>query len=391
MVKKEIYANKTFLILIFSLLLFGLFIIYNATAYFSQATFGSPFRFVILQLVWIASGLITFLIFSNIDYRKLKTISFLLFVASLFFLLILAFVGAFFCKGPDDTGTLFAPCINGASRWFYFNPKPLPEIPFFGVLGLQPSELAKFSIILYLSFQLNKFGQKKTSGNDPFVVYIVTAIAFSVLLLLQPNMSTAVLVFLIASAIYFVSDNSLVPLIISAPIVGLLGFLSILTSDYRKARFLTLLGVVPETELEAGYHIKQVMIALGSGGFFGVGFGQSRQKYQYLPEVASDSIFAIIGEEFGFMGTTAVILMFGYLMYLGLSIAKRAPDVLGRMLASGITLWIGFQFFINVAAMTKLIPLTGMPIPLISYGGSSMIFTLAGLGGLRSIQKQVKA
>lgn len=391
MIKKEIYANKTLLILIFSLLLFGLFIIYNATAYFSQATFGNPFRFVVLQLIWIAAGLVFFVIFSKIDYKKLKTISFLSFLASLFFLLILAFVGTFLCKNPDDVGTMFAPCINGASRWFYLNPAPLPELPFFGVLGLQPSELAKFSIILYLSFQLNKFSREKTKNNDPFVVYIITAIIFSVLLLLQPNMSTAVLVFLIASVIYYVSDNSLVPLLISTPIVGLLGFLMVFTSDYRKARFLTLLGVTPETELEAGYHIKQVMIALGSGGLFGVGFGQSRQKYQYLPEVASDSIFAIIGEEFGFVGTTIVIIMFGYLMYLGLNIARKAPDVLGRMLASGITLWLGFQFFINVAAMTKLIPLTGMPIPLISYGGSSMIFTLAGLGVLRNIQKQIKA
>jgi len=389
--KKEIFANKSFLISIFSLLIFGMFIIYNATAYFSQATFGNPFRFIILQFVWIIAGLIAFLIFANFDYRKLKAASFIFFIISLFFLIILGFVGTFFCRGAGDTGTLFTPCINGASRWLYFNPKPFPEIPFFGVLGLQPSELAKFSIILYLAFQLNKFSKQKVKNNDPFIVYMVAALLFSVLLLLQPNMSTAVLVFLIASAIYFVSDNSLLPMYLSAPVLGVLGFLLILTSDYRKARFLTLLGVLPETELEAGYHIRQVLIALGSGGFFGVGFGQSRQKYQYLPEVASDSIFAIIGEEFGFIGASLVILMFAYLIYLGLSIARKAPDVLGRMLATGITVWIGLQFFINVAAMTKLIPLTGMPIPLISYGGSSMIFTLSGLGVLRNIQKQIKA
>lgn len=313
-----------------------------------------------------------------------------MFVVSLFFLLILGFVGTFFCRNPQDTGTIFAPCLNGASRWFYLNPPPLPEIPFFGVLGLQPSELAKFSIILYLAFQLSKFDNKKNKGHDPFVVYIVATLLFSGLLLLQPNMSTAVLVFLIASVIYFVSGHTLLPMIISAPIIGLLSFLMILTSEYRKTRFLTLLGLMPETELEAGYHIKQVLIALGSGGFLGLGFGQSRQKYQYLPEVASDSIFAIIGEEFGFLGTSIVVLLFGYLIFLGLSISKKAPDLLGRMLAAGITIWIGFQFFINVAAMTKLIPLTGMPIPLISYGGSSMVFTLMGLGVLRNIQKQVK-
>ena len=391
MKNNKIYANKPFFVIIAFLLVFGLFIIYNSTAYFSQSTFGSPFRFVLLQLVWIVVGLVGFFIFSNLDYKKLKSISFVLFVASIIFLVILGFVGTFFCKAPDDVGTLFAPCINGASRWLYINPKPLPALPFVGVMGLQPSELAKLSIILYLAVQLSKFENRKRQNLDPFIVYLVTSILFAFLLLLQPNMSTAVLVFMIGSVIYWVSGYSSLPLFIAGPITGGLGLLLILTSDYRRARLLTLLGVTSEVDHQAGYHIKQIMIALGSGGFFGLGFGQSRQKYQYLPEVASDSIFAIIGEEFGFVGTSIIILTFGYLIYLGFNIAKKAPDKMGRMLAAGITSWIGLQFFINVAAMTKLIPLTGMPIPLISYGGSSMVFTLMGLGVLRNIQKQIKA
>ncbi|OGC45558.1 hypothetical protein A2V49_00955 [candidate division WWE3 bacterium RBG_19FT_COMBO_34_6] len=141
-------------------------------------------------------------------------------------------------------------------------------------------------------------------------------------------------------------------------------------------------------EQEAGYHIKQVLIALGTGGVFGIGFGQSRQKFQYLPEISSDSIFAIIGEEFGFIGTTLIVTAFGYLIYLGLQIAKEAPDSYGKMLAVGITSWIGLQFFINIAAMVGLIPLTGIPIPLISYGGSSMLFSLSALGILYNIHKQ---
>jgi len=391
MKNNKVYANKSFFVIIASLLVFGLFIIYNSTAYFSQSTFGNPFRFVLLQLVWIAMGLVGFFIFSNLDYKKLKSISFVLFVASIILLVILGFVGTFFCKAPDDVGTLFVPCINGASRWLYINPKPLPAFPFVGVMGLQPSELAKLSIILYLAVQLSKFENRKKQNLDPFIVYLVTSILFAFLLLLQPNMSTAVLVFMIGSVIYWVSGYSSLPLLIAGPITGGLGLLLMLTSDYRKARLLTLLGVTSEVDFGAGYHIKQIMIALGSGGFFGLGFGQSRQKYQYLPEVASDSIFAIIGEEFGFVGTSIIVLTFGYLIYLGFNIAKKAPDKMGRMLAAGITSWIGLQFFINVAAMTKLIPLTGMPIPLISYGGSSMVFTLVGLGVLRNIQKQIKA
>ena len=386
----NVKESRSLLIVIFSLLVFGLFIIYNSTAYYAQSTFGNPFRFVFLQSAWILAGLVGFIFFSNFDYKRLKTISFILFVISIGFLLFLGFIGLVLCRNPESVGILFAPCINGASRWFYFNPEPLPALPYFGVLGLQPSELAKLAIILYLSTQLSKFEKIKNPELDPFIVYLVTTIIFSFLLLLQPNMSTAVLVFMIGSVLYFVSDYPIWPIIISTPIIGALGIILTLTTEYRRARLLTLLGITSGSGYAAGYHIKQVLIALGSGGMFGLGFGQSRQKYQYLPEVASDSIFAIIGEEFGFMGTSIVILVFGYLIYLGLRISKKAPDMLGRMLATGITSWIGLQFFINIAAMTKLIPLTGMPIPLISYGGSSMIFTLTGLGVLRNIQKQVK-
>jgi cell division protein FtsW len=140
-------------------------------------------------------------------------------------------------------------------------------------------------------------------------------------------------------------------------------------------------------DTESSYHSRQALVALGSGGFWGVGFGQSKQKYQYLPEVASDSIFAIIGEEFGFIGTVAVIIVYSILISKGFKIAKGSDDLLGKLLASGITSWLGIQFLINIASMTKLIPLTGVPIPLISYGGSSMLFSMIGLGILSSIQK----
>lgn len=388
MKKRNALKGKSLVGVVLALLLFGLIIIYNSTAYFSQSNFGNPFNFVILQLVWITFGLAGFFTFSVFDYHKLQKISFIIFIFGLGFLLLLAFVGLFLCTGPESAGLIFTPCINGASRWFYFNPFPLPEIPFLGVLGFQPSELAKLGVILYLSTQLAGFEKKNRTGNDPFMVYIITSLLLSALLILEPNMSTAILIFAIGSVIYYVSGYSLRPLLLSAPIIGIVGFLVMMSSSYRRERFFTLIGLKSETGLEAGYHIRQVLIALGSGGFFGLGFGQSRQKYQYLPEVASDSIFAIIGEEFGFLGAAGVVLVFSYLIYLGINIAKEAPDKLGRMLATGIISWIALQFFINIAAMTKIIPLTGMPIPLISYGGSSVFFTLLGLGVLYNIQKQ---
>jgi len=360
------------------MLCFGIIMIYDATAVFSQSTFGEAFRLVILQVGWVVVGSIIFLFFYKYDYRKIAKISYPLFGFTLLLLIILAIFGLLPCKEK----TAFTPCVNGANRWFYLNPKPLPEIPFIGILSFQPSELAKLSLILYLAVLLDK---KKEGKFDQLFSFLVVSGLVSFLIFLQPNLSNAFLIFAIGLSMYIASDAVLWPVIASTPIFGVLGFLFIFTSDYRKTRFLTLINNKSSGELSVGYHIKQILIALGSGGLFGIGFGQSRQKFQYLPEVASDSIFAIIGEELGYIGTIFVILLFGALIYKGFKIASNSPDLVGRLLAVGVTVWIGMQFFINVAAMTRLIPLTGMPIPLISYGGSSMVFSLAGLGILGSV------
>jgi cell division protein FtsW len=379
--------DKTYLSLLVFMLLFGLVMIHNATVIYSQGLFGGAYRFVFLQLGWILVGSLGFLFFYKFDYRSIYKIAYPLIFFTLIPLGILALIGTAGKLGILECGDtiIFTPCINGAYRWIYLNPPPLPKIPLVGVLGFQPSELAKFSLILYLAVQIDKTIKERKA----FSVYIITAALVSGLIILQPNMSTAALIFLIASVMYFSSGAPIGPQILSLPIIGALGIVFMLTSDYRRARLMTLLGLgAEESELTMGYHIKQILIALGSGGIFGVGFGQSRQKFQYLPEVASDSIFAIIGEEMGFLGTTFVVLMFGFFIYKGLSIAKNSNDLLGKLLAVGITAWIGLQAFVNIAAMTKLIPLTGMPLPLISYGGSSMIFSLVGLGVLGNIGKQ---
>ena len=199
-------------------------------------------------------------------------------------------------------------------------------------------------------------------------------------------MSTAAMVFALGTIIYFVSGAPIKPLLILIPVVTLLVAGVIFISPYRRQRLITLLSGSDEDT--SSYHIKQALVALGSGGITGVGLGQSKQKFQYLPEVASDSIFAIIGEELGFIGTSFLVLAFLYFVYLGFLISRDAPDLLGKLLGIGVSSWIGIQFFINVAAMTKIIPLTGVPIPLISYGGSSMVFSLMGLGILANISKE---
>ncbi|HSX39541.1 MAG TPA: putative peptidoglycan glycosyltransferase FtsW [Candidatus Saccharimonadales bacterium] len=372
-------ADRSLLITIFALLILGIVFIYNATVIYSQDVFGGPYRFVLLQIAWVSVGLLGFYFFYKFDYKNISKIAYPLFIVTIGMLGLLALIGLL----PCSVNIIFSPCINGANRWFYLNPPPLPRLPILGILGFQPSELAKLSLILYLSVQIDLAIKK---GNNLFTIFLVSTGLISFLIAMQPNMSTAVLVFMIGLVMYFASEAPLTPLLVLGPVGGVVGVLFMLVSSYRRERLLTFLGGRSEQlDASTGYHIKQILIALGSGGIFGVGFGQSRQKFQYLPEVAADSIFAVIGEELGFIGTTFLVLLFGYLIYKGYKIAQDAPDMLGRLLATGITTWIGLQFFINVAAMTRFIPLTGVPLPLISYGGSSMVFSLMGLGILANI------
>lgn len=373
-------GDRSLIFTILFLLAFGLIMIYNSTSIYSQDTFGGAYRFVALQFAWIIVGLLGFYFFYNTDYRKLKKFVYPLFFITIVTLGLLALFGIL----PCSIDNVFMPCINGANRWFYLNPAPLPRLPLLGVLGFQPSELAKLTLVMYLSYLLNSKGTEHK--DKAFGLYLVTTGLIAGLVFLQPNMSTAVLLFLIGTFIYFAGGFNLKPLTVLMPVLFAGAIAAMLLSPYRRERLMTYVTGTGSDE-EMGYHIKQVMIALGSGGTFGVGIGQSRQKFQYLPETSADSIFAIIGEELGFIGTLFTVSIFMFLLYRGFKIAQNAPDNLGKMLAVGISVWIGLQFFVNVAAMTKLIPLTGVPIPLISYGGSSMFFSLMGLGILANVSK----
>lgn len=375
-------VDKVLLSLIIGFLIFGVVMIYNSTAIYAQGALGSAYKLVFLQIGWIVLGILGMAFFSNIDLEVLKKFSLPVFLISLGVLFILAAVNVF---TSCTTDFVFSPCINGAHRWFYLNPPPFPAIPFIGVLGFQPSEFAKLALVIYLSVILDKTIETK---ENPFPVFIIITGLVSFLILLQPNMSTSALLFLIGMSIYFAAGKNLVPLIVSIPVIGIGGIGFILSSVYRRARLLTMLSPGESGDLSLGYHIKQILIALGSGGLFGVGFGQSRQKFKYLPEVSADSIFAIIGEEFGFIGTALFVLLFSYLVYRGYSIAKNADTMLERLIAVGVTTWFAGQFFINIAAMTTIIPLTGVPLPLVSYGGSSMVFSLLGLGLLLNVSKK---
>lgn len=374
-------GDKGLLMVVAGLLIAGLVVIYSSTVVHSQNVFNDPYRFVVLQLGWILISLGGFFFFYNFNYDHVRRLSYVFMGLTVFFLFILSISGIL----PCAMSNVFMPCINEANRWFILNPLPLPQIPIIGELGFQPSEFAKLSLILFLSANIPVLIK---SRKTPFVFYLIATGLVSLLVLLQPNMSTAVTLFLIGSTIYFCSGASLKPVLILAPIGLVLAILFILTSPYRRERLMTFVqGHSTGDDLSSGYQIKQVSIALGNGGLFGVGIGQSKQKY-YLPEVSSDSIFAIIGEEFGFIGSITFLTAYIFLLYRGFKIALEQDDDVRRLLCIGVTTWLGVQLLIHVSANSSLIPYTGVPIPLVSYGGSSMLFSLMGLGILAGLSKR---
>ncbi len=258
----------------------------------------------------------------------------------------------------------------GAHRWINF-----------GFFILQPAELAKLTLVVYLSAWFSSHEQGRLLS---FLILIGMVVG---LILIEPDLGTSIIIVATAVILYFASGAPVAHFGILLPIlaVALVGLAII--SPYRMARLTTFLHPNEDTQ-GASYHIHQALLALGSGGWLGVGVGQSRQKYEYLPEANTDSIFAIIGEEFGFVGAAAVILAFLFLIWRGFRIAKRGPDGFGTLLALGVTVWIAVQTIINLSAMVALMPLTGVPLPFISYGGSSLIIELAAVGILLNISRK---
>lgn len=355
--------DRSLLVAVLILLGIGLLMVASAGVLYGRTRFGDAYYFFKEQLFGLGVGLVFLYIFSRIDYRVWKR-----FVAPIFLvalgLLVLVFVPGF--------GT----SVYGASRWVEIGP-----------ISFQPSEVMKLSIILYLSAWLSQKTQKKKAdlfeGFFPFLA-ILSVVSF--LIIQQPDTGTLGLIFLISLLIFFASGAN-IKHILSLFLFSLL-FLAVLIGiePYRMQRFLVFIN--PDHDVQgAGYQIMQALLALGSGGFFGAGLGQSRQKFNYLPEPVTDSIFAVLGEEFGFLGTTIVILLFLFIAWRGISIARSAPDEFGRLLAVGIVSWVVLQAFINMSAISGLIPLTGIPLPFISYGGTSLAVLLASIGILLNVSK----
>jgi cell division protein FtsW len=338
----------------FLLLSLGLIAVADASAPQAVNVFSDRYYFVKQQLIWGGAGVVLMLIVSRIKYSFWEKLATPLFwVSTLFLILVLI-------PGLGITAL-------GAKRWL--------DLGFF---SFQPSELTKLTLAIYLA--------RVASKGKGSLAYIVPVGVLGLLIMLQPDLGTTIITVGIGMSQIFYAGISLVHILGFGAIGGLATIALVLTSSYRRARFLTFLQQ-SQDPLGRDYHIRQILLALGSGGIIGAGLGQSRQKYLFLPEAATDSIFAIIAEEVGFLGSLLLIVIFAAFIYRGILIARQAPDKFSQVLAMGITAWIGGQAILNIAAMVALVPLTGIPLPFFSYGGSSLVMILVACGILLSISR----
>lgn len=373
--------DTSFLAGLLSLLVFGVIAVYDASVVYSHEVFGGRYHFLFLQLAWVALGTAVFLFFWRFDYRKLNAWAPTLFFVSLVPLLLVLIPSPFSSK------------VYGARRWLTLNPQPLPSLPLLGRLSFQPAELVKLTFITYLasflSRETGRLGSKKRNSPRQWKV-LFSALVLGGLVLLQPDFATLMILVGIGLAIYFLSGAPLFQFLVLLPAIGGGALAFILSSDYRRQRLSTFLNPSAADPQGAGYHLRQILISIGSGGLTGLGLGQSRQKYGYLPEVQADSIFAVICEEVGFLGALAVMAVFLFLIYKTFQVSKGAQDQFGKLLAGGVATWITVQTMINLAAMVGVVPLTGVPLPFVSYGGSSMIFLMAAMGVVFSVGRKAR-
>lgn len=367
--------------LVFVFLIFGLIMIFDASMYNADQFFNDRFFFVKQQIVWIGLGLVAGGLLMFWDYHQFSKLAFPLLGLTVVLLVTVLIVGTE---------------INGSRRWFQF-----------GSITVQPAELAKPAFILYLCLWLSKERKVIDDFREKIKYHFVYELMVFVFLLLlvgglvffEPDLGTAVIICVVAFAIYFSSGRDLVHTggAVMSLIVGLLlGIAAVTLESYRFERLQTFIQLFRTGEvvepLGSGYQTQQILIGIGSGGFWGKGFGESRQRYGYLVEntAFTDSIFAIILEELGMFGGLLLASLFLVLLARAYRIAVKAPDRLGRLLAGGIGFWLVFQAFLHMSANVALVPVTGVPLTFFTYGGSSTVVALAGMGILLNVSRHIR-
>ena len=345
--------------------LFGLVMIYSASYVWAEYKFNNPFKFVINQGIFFVIGIVFMLIVSRINYDWYYKYSNYLLVGCLVLLVLVLIPGVGSVR-------------NGSRSWFGI-----------GSFGIQPSEFTKLALIIFTSKYL--VNNEKSIGDIKRGVLPILGVLFLVfgLIMLQPDFGTGMIIVMSIIGLLFVGGVDF-RFFLKIGVVGIFGIIGlIIAAPYRLKRILSFLNPW-EDPLGSGFQIIQSLYAIGPGGLFGYGFLNSRQKHFYLPEPQTDFIFSIISEEFGFMGILIVSILFLVIIYFGFKISRHSNDLFGKYLAFGITFQIAFQAILNLMVVVGLIPVTGVTLPFLSYGGSSLLITLCSIGILLNISRYQK-
>ena len=341
----------------------GIVMVYSASSFYAMFHENDSTYFLKRQLIWAIIGIIAMSFTMSFDYHKLKKITPVLLA----------------CAIPLLIAVFFFPEVNGAKRWIQLGP-----------LSFQPSEFTKYAVVMFLAFSIDLKGDKIKSFWEGLVPYLCLSGFFAALILAEHNMSIAAIIMIVTFIMLFVAGGQNKHLFgIILPSLFTLAIFFIFSSDYRRERMLNFIDPWKDAA-DAGYQLIQSFLALGSGGITGLGLGQSRQKILYMPEPHNDFIFSIIGEELGLIGCLFIIALFLIFIWRGIKVAMRARDTYGRLLAVGITSIIAVQAIINIAVVTGSMPVTGVPMPFISCGGTSLVINLMATGILLNISRHVE-
>lgn len=347
------------------LLFIGTIMVVSSTAAYAGERWGDSFYFIKRQMIYMAIGIGVMIVMMNFDYRRLGKISGTLLLISIFLLLIVLIPGI----GIE---------LNQARRWIGF-----------GGFTVQPTEFAKLAMIIFVSHSIYIRKNKIRYFFDGLIPYLLLLVIVAGLIMQQPHFSATVVIGAVTMIILFAGGVKISHFTVLGFPVVTLGVYLISTSEYRMRRLAAFLDPWSDAR-DSGYQIIQSLLAIGSGGLFGRGVGRSIQKNLYIPEPYNDFIFSVMAEEFGFIGAFFVVLLFAFLIYRGLKVAVTAPDMFGSLTALGITSLIAVQVIINISVVTSSMPVTGMPLPFFSYGGTSLIFLLSGVGILLNISRYAR-
>lgn len=350
-------------IVVIILMSIGTCMVFSSSYIMAYKWYGDSYYFLKRQLIYAIIALVVFFFAIHTDYHYYKKFTLPILILSI------ALLSMVYIPGIGRAA-------GGARRWI--------KIGFF---SFQPSEIAKFALILYMAESLTRKQLKdvKTFIRGVLPPLIIMSVMF-LLILNEPDFSTSLIILGISFIMLFIGGTRVIQLYALIVAVIPLGILILSREEYRRTRLLSFLDPWKDP-LDSGFHIIQSLLALGSGGIFGIGLAESKQKYFYLPDQHTDFIFSIIGEELGFIGTVVIIILFTILLWRGFRIALDSPDQFGTLLAAGITSMIVFQSIINIGVVTKMIPTTGITLPFISYGGSSLIVSMFCAGILLNISR----